>query len=965
MSSRFTSGTLCWQALGPALAFATSLLVVACSSDDRLSDDRLPDGRPPDDRLPVLLDLQVATDEDTPIDISVLDGAEGPVRDTLTVISASAGIHRADIIGGAIIRVTPARNFHGLIQVSYEVGHGSHATVAGRASVTVRPVNDAPVAAGGTLQIRRSIVIVLAASDVDGNVLRYEIVDGPDHGTITGGPPDVLYTPAIGFAGDDAITYRAFDGTATSEPATWHLRVDPGATPVAIPGSVSGSEDQPLDVTLHGTDQDGDSLRFTIEAPPRHGTLSSAAPNFRYTPAPDFAGDDSFEFSVSDGILSSARATIAIHVAPANDPPVAIPHTIAAAEDTSAAITLNGHDVDGDPIGFAITTPPAHGTLSGTPPALIYTPTPNYHGPDAFTYTTSDGRASSAPAQVTLQVQAVNDPPVAVDSSVTTTDNDDVTIRLNASDVDGQPLTFTIVTAPDDGNFGLSGARLTYTPAQNATGTRSFTFRVSDGAASDTGNVTIQITSINEPPVAGDDFVATDPGVLLVVSVLANDADPDGDPLELASVDEPAHGTIAIAGGALVYTPDAGFTGVEVLPYAVVDAFGVAATGQVHIGVGTFPPGAPFERIAAIDASVSLTALELNPAISSNGRYIAFTTTVSLVGTDTHSLADIYLHDRGTRTLTRISVASNGAQGNGPSQRPQLSADGRYTVFESSASNLVAGDTNGVMDVFRHDRVTRLTERVSVATGGRQGGAPSSHAVISDDGTLVAFLSSASDLVAHDGNGASDIFLRDLAAGTTTRISVTAANGDGDLGSTEPAISGDGRFVAFTSAATNLVVGDTNQLHDIFLHDRIAGTTTRASVGPGGEQANGRCTGASLSRDGRFVSFTSTATNLVPGAGSSPFARIYLRDVQSPAATVLLLGASGLLSRISGDGRYLTLHDVSSIVHDRVTANTWYLSPFTLVNTFPALSGDSQYLVVFHRIMSDSQWNIAVFPNSF
>jgi Tol biopolymer transport system component len=222
-------------------------------------------------------------------------------------------------------------------------------------------------------------------------------------------------------------------------------------------------------------------------------------------------------------------------------------------------------------------------------------------------------------------------------------------------------------------------------------------------------------------------------------------------------------------------------------------------------------------------------------------------------------------------TTTRVSVATSGTQGNGSSYSgpSAISADGRFVAFDSEASNLVGGDTNGWGDVFVHDRATGATTRVSVATGGAQGNGDSGAAwddvaAISADGRFVAFFSEASNLVAGDTNGVHDVFVHDRDTGVTTRVSVGTGGTEGNgRAHAIPAISADGGHVAFTSEATNLVAGDTNDATDIFVHDRDTGSTTRVSVGTDGTEGNGYSWIPSLSADGTSVAFYSSATNLV------------------------------------------------------------------------------------------------------
>ena len=270
------------------------------------------------------------------------------------------------------------------------------------------------------------------------------------------------------------------------------------------------------------------------------------------------------------------------------------------------------------------------------------------------------------------------------------------------------------------------------------------------------------------------------------------------------------------------------------------------------------------------------------PAISADGRFVVFSSTATnLVSGDTNGYGDIFVHDRQTGTTERVSVATGGGQGTGgASYDPAISADGRFVAFYSLATNLVSGDTNGAADVFVHDRQTGTTERVSVATGGGQANGGSYIPAISADGRFVAFYSFATDLVGADTNGFVDIFVHDRQTGTTERVSVATGGGQVTGSSYNPAISADGRFVAFESEASGFVSGDTNAAYDVFVHDRQTGTTERASVSTGGGQATADSYSGAISADGRFVAFHSVATNLV-GGDTNGAADVFVHDRQT------------------------------------------------------------------------------------
>ncbi len=389
----------------------------------------------------------------------------------------------------------------------------------------------------------------------------------------------------------------------------------------------------------------------------------------------------------------------------------------------------------------------------------------------------------------------------------------------------------------------------------------------------------------------------------------------------------------------------------------------IAALALVPLVVATdgWAQPYPVERVNVADDLSEATDDSGNAAISPEGQFVGFTSFAgNLVPDDTNGTNDVFLRDRATATVERISVASDGTEGNGDSggssgggylvTKLGVSADGAFVAFPSDASNLVAGDTNdsqdifvrdraagettrisvanngeqvagghgqqvsisdngqfvsydsisaflvdsdgnGQRDVFVHDRGTGTNTLVSVATSGAQGDAMSRYADLSADGQIVAFQSFAGNLVADDTNGVGDIFVRDLAAGTTKRVSVASDGSQSDDISEAAAISADGRYVAFFSQATNLVAGDTNMVQDVFVHDRQTGVTERVNVSDGGGQANDASNSSGdeigISGDGQYVIFPSLATNLVPG------------DINGTADVFVYDRAAAQISRVS------------------------------------------------------------------
>ena len=233
-------------------------------------------------------------------------------------------------------------------------------------------------------------------------------------------------------------------------------------------------------------------------------------------------------------------------------------------------------------------------------------------------------------------------------------------------------------------------------------------------------------------------------------------------------------------------------------------------------------------------------------------------------------------------TITRVSVDSAGNQANSDSSGASISPDGRFVAFKSYASNLVPGDTNDTDDIFVRDTLTNTTTHVSVDSAGNQANSDSFTPSISADGRFVAFTSNASNLVPGDTNYKDDIFLRDTLTNTTTRVSVDSAGNQGNNASGNPSISADGRFVAFTTNAFNLVPGGTNISRDIFVRDTLTNTTTRVSVDSAGNQGNIFSSSPSISADGRFVAFISDASNIVPGDTNNSYDIFVADTIRTP-----------------------------------------------------------------------------------
>ncbi|HEV8112566.1 MAG TPA: calcium-binding protein [Planctomycetota bacterium] len=327
-------------------------------------------------------------------------------------------------------------------------------------------------------------------------------------------------------------------------------------------------------------------------------------------------------------------------------------------------------------------------------------------------------------------------------------------------------------------------------------------------------------------------------------------------------------------------------------------------------------------RVSVNSSGGQVNGLSDFSSISSNGAIVAFRSLSStLVGGDTNGFRDAFCRGRITTQTEIVSVDSSEHLGDGASGPQFASVDGSLIVFSSDANNLVPGDTNGQTDVFVRDRVAGTTQRVSVSSGGAQGDGPSAYGTISADGRYVAFQSSATNLVSGDTNGVGDIFVRDRLGGITVLISRGASFTPSNGWSEAPAISADGNYVVFASGATNLINGDTNGFWDVFRCFTLGGGNERISVVPGthGSQGNGNSLFPSISADGSCIAFYSLATNLTNVADTNGVADILCRNMSATSIELVSCDAGGTVGNgasgapsISADGTYVAFESAAT-----------------------------------------------------
>ena len=567
---------------------------------------------------PIAEGQSVSTAEDTALAIT-LTGSD-PDMDTLTFTIATAPTHGTLSGTAPDIIYTPAENYFGNDSFSFTVSDGSNVSAPANVNITITAVNDAPIAQDGTLVIDEdslNATLILVASDVDGDSLSYTVVDAPSHGTLSGTAPNLAYTPAANYFGNDSLTFQVNDGSVDSNVATVSITITAvNDAPVAQAQSVTTAEDTALSIILAGTDVDGDGLSYRVVSQPTHGTLSGTAPNLSYIPNADYIGNDSFDFVVNDGTVDSALAVITINVTAANDAPVAQDQSVSTAEDTALAITLAATDVDGDALSYAVETQPTHGTLSGTAPNLTYTPNADYNGNDSFTFKANDGVVDSNVATVNITITAVNDAPVAQNQTVSTAEDTALAITLAATDVDGDSLSYAIVSGPAHGTLSGTAPNLTFTPDADFIGADSFTFKANDGAVdSNIATVSISITAANDAPVAQDLNVTTAEDTAVAIDLVATDV--DGDSLDYAIVSGPAHGTLSGTAPNLTYTPEADYNGNDSFTFKANDGAldSNIATVSITVTAANDAPVAQDQSVSTAEdtaLTITLTATDVD-----------------------------------------------------------------------------------------------------------------------------------------------------------------------------------------------------------------------------------------------------------------------------------------------------------------------------------------------------------------
>lgn len=421
----------------------------------------------------------------------------------------------------------------------------------------------------------------LVGSDAEGDPFTFSVLTDPTNGTYSLDGDVLMYTPNADFNGQDTIEIVVNDGALDSVPVTLEISVAPiNDAPTAVSQNITLLENALINITLDGSDIDGDALQFTVVNPPANGTLGGTAPQLTYTANTGFSGSDAFTFRVSDGQVQSTDATVQLTITNVNDAPVVAALDLSTEEDTALSATLLGQDNDNDALTFSIFTPPVNGSYTIDGDTLTYTPNENYFGTDTLAIVANDGALDSLPVQIMITVTSANDVPMSNSLSIDLSENASVDITLDGSDADGDALQFTIIDQPANGTLSGVPPLVTYTPNPNFAGSDSFTYQVSDGLAqSNNATVGLSISDVNNAPVVSIFTLSTDEDVTVTESLVATDG--DNDPVTFSVTAPPSHGSYSIDGANISYTPNEDYFGTDQLTLVASD--GVLDSDPVEI----------------------------------------------------------------------------------------------------------------------------------------------------------------------------------------------------------------------------------------------------------------------------------------------------------------------------------------------------------------------------------------------
>ncbi|WP_029277763.1 tandem-95 repeat protein [Pedobacter borealis] len=572
-------------------------------------------------------DIEVDGDALNIISFTILGMAGTQAVGTTPVAITGQGgvaVGTISILADGSFTFIPATNYNGAVPIiSYTVSDGNGGTATASLSINIAAVNDPPTASAIPIKINTSEDTpqngLINAVDSDNDPLTFTLITPPTHGILTlSADGNYTYAPYADYNGSDSFDISASDGKGGVLLITIPVTVNPvNDVPIATSPAITTTEDTPKNGVITASDVEGDALTYTLSIAPTNGTVViNTDGTYTYTPNANYNGTDSFTATVSDGKGGTTIITISITITSVNDLPVATSPAVSTLEDTPKTGRITATDADGDPLTFTITILPTKGTLvlnaNGT---YIYTPNADYNGPDNFVVRVSDGNGGTTNVTTLITVTPVNDAPVASSPAITTSEDTPKTGIITATDVDGDPLTYTVTTTPANGTVVINAnGTYNYTPDANYTGADSFTVTVSDskgGTVAVTINVTV--TPVNHP-TAVNDVAVTNAGTLVTINVLANDVKGDANinPATVVITQQVVNGTLSVNAvtGLVTYTPNVGFFCEDNFRYTVKDVAGnISNVANVSIAVNRPPTAVDDNGQTNLNTPVALSIL--------------------------------------------------------------------------------------------------------------------------------------------------------------------------------------------------------------------------------------------------------------------------------------------------------------------------------------------------------------------
>ena len=593
--------------------------------------------------VPVVENINVTTLEDTQVPITLLSN-----QTSSTFAITGNPQNGTMVVNGNTAIYTPIPNYFGTDIISYIATSTAGNSNIGVITITINPVNDAPVANDIVNQVTDEnriiqLDITLDAVDVEGDDLSYSL-DSSNNGSVTISGSTATYTPNQDWNGTDTFAYKANDGELDSNIGTVTITVEAvNDAPVTENQTASTDEDTAVEITLTSSDIEGDTVTYSIVSDVSNGSTSISGTTVTFTPAADWNGTDTFTFKANDGILDSNISTVSVTVSAVNDAPVAEDNNVNTNENKMMQLDINlvASDIDGDNLTYTIVSDVASGSASLTGNTVTYTPNQDWHGSDGFTFKANDGTLDSNIATIVIGVIPVNDAPSVENMSVKTEEDIPLSFKFSYTEIENDNLTFSIVTQPSNGVIAIDEAIATYTPNTDWNGTDTFTYKANDGALdSNIGTVSVIINSINDIPIANDISLSTDEDIV-INGVSLSGTDVDGDNLTYSIVTAPLNASIAfVVSNVISYTPNTNWNGTDTFTYKANDGTSDSSNATITITVNAINDNPTTSDVnISIDedsiASINLEASDIESEASS------LTVSVSSASNGTVSISDL------------------------------------------------------------------------------------------------------------------------------------------------------------------------------------------------------------------------------------------------------------------------------------------------------------------------------------